>query len=122
MSDFERPKFKPVKAVVNYANPEELFYKLSGRDKSHGYLRGPQQDVLREYSEKATAMAPDIAFEEIARNVVESQRLLTPHRLRDRGSFRNRFLRNGIGHRGQQQRDLAMADHLAELPLGDEQP
>jgi hypothetical protein len=44
------------------------------------------------------------------------------HRLSDGGSFRNRFLRNGVGHRGQQQRNLAMTDHLAELPLGDEQP
>ena len=67
------------------------------------------------------ALTLDSGTGEIARNVVESQRLSTPHRLRDRGSFRNRFLRNGAGHRGQQQRNLAMTDHLAELPLGDEQ-
>jgi len=33
-------------------SPEQLFYKLSGREKSHGYLRGPQQDVLREFNDK----------------------------------------------------------------------
>jgi hypothetical protein len=45
-----------------YATPEELFYKLSGRAKSHGYLRGPQQDVLREYADKHQKTA-DLAFE-----------------------------------------------------------
>jgi len=58
----ERPKFKSAKASPMYANPEELFYKLSGRVKSHGYLRGPQQDVLREYADKHQATT-DLAFE-----------------------------------------------------------
>jgi hypothetical protein len=33
------------------ATPEKLFTTLSGRASSHGYLRGPQQDILRTYSE-----------------------------------------------------------------------
>ena len=41
---------------------EELFYRLSGRTATHGYLRGPQQDVLREYALTHTT-APNIAFE-----------------------------------------------------------
>jgi superfamily II DNA or RNA helicase len=57
-----RPGFKPVKPTAVHASPEELFYKLSGRTKSHGYLRGPQQDVLREYVEKHAADS-DVAFE-----------------------------------------------------------
>src|SRR5260370_2421098 len=58
-----RATFKPVKPSANtYATPEELFYKLSGRESTHGYLRGPQQDVLREYGEKC-ANASDVAFE-----------------------------------------------------------
>jgi hypothetical protein len=57
------PPFKPVKpASPAYKTPEELFYKLSGRENTHGYLRGPQQDVLREYAEKHVA-ASDVAFE-----------------------------------------------------------
>ncbi len=57
------PPFKPAKpASPSYATPEELFYKLSGRESTHGYLRGPQQDVLREYAEKH-AGASDVAFE-----------------------------------------------------------
>lgn len=62
MSVDDLPKFKKVKSHPTYANPEELFYKLSGRSKSHGYLRGPQQDVLREYAEKHQALS-DLAFE-----------------------------------------------------------
>jgi hypothetical protein len=58
-----KPPFRPVKpAAATYATPEELFYKLSGRQSTHGYLRGPQQDVLREYAEKHTG-TPDVAFE-----------------------------------------------------------
>jgi Type III restriction enzyme, res subunit/Helicase C-terminal domain len=58
-----RPPFTPVKASATaYTAPEELFYKLSGRQSTHGYLRGPQQDVLREYAEKYTN-ASDVAFE-----------------------------------------------------------
>jgi hypothetical protein len=59
--DKPRPTFRPVRPVTTYATPEELFYK-SRRVSTHGYLRGPQQDVLREYAEKY-ASAPDVAFE-----------------------------------------------------------
>ena len=62
MSTEDLPKFKTVKTGPTHQNPEELFYKLSGRSKSHGYLRGPQQDVLREYAEKYLK-ALDVAFE-----------------------------------------------------------
>ncbi|HXP83107.1 MAG TPA: DEAD/DEAH box helicase [Bryobacteraceae bacterium] len=62
MSEFQPPKFKPVNKAPTYSSPEELFYKLSGRAKTHGYLRGPQQDVLREYAEKAVEIS-DLAFE-----------------------------------------------------------
>jgi superfamily II DNA or RNA helicase len=61
-SDKSRPTFKAVKTATGYASPEELFYKLSRREKTHGYLRGPQQDVLREYAE-LPADSTDIAFE-----------------------------------------------------------
>jgi RAD3-like DEAD/DEAH box helicase len=61
-SDKPRPTFKTVKPAATYATPEELFYKLSGRANTHGYLRGPQQDVLREYAERC-ATASDVAFE-----------------------------------------------------------
>jgi hypothetical protein len=60
-SDKPRPIFTPVRPTIAYATPEEVFYK-SRRVSTHGYLRGPQQDVLREYAEKY-ASAPDIAFE-----------------------------------------------------------
>jgi hypothetical protein len=43
-------------------SPEQLFYKLGGRAKSHGYLRGPQQDVLREFNDKFKNVA-DLALE-----------------------------------------------------------
>ena len=55
------PTFRPVQANVTYKTPEELFYKLA-RHPTHGYLRGPQQDVLREYAENHTESA-DVAFE-----------------------------------------------------------
>ncbi len=58
-----QPPFKPVKpSSPAQATAEEVFYKLSGRQKTHGYLRGPQQDVLREYAEKYTN-ASDVALE-----------------------------------------------------------
>ena len=60
--DTTRPQFRHVAPTTTYVSPEELFYKLSGRQATHGYLRGPQQDVLREYSERCSG-APDIAFE-----------------------------------------------------------
>lgn len=61
-SDAGRPSFKQPRAATVYGSPEELFTKLSGRAPTHGYLRGPQQDVLREYAERATTAA-DVAFE-----------------------------------------------------------
>ncbi|HEY4696723.1 MAG TPA: DEAD/DEAH box helicase [Candidatus Peribacteraceae bacterium] len=45
----KRPPFRKPKAVPTYATPEELFAKLPNRAKSHGYLRGPQADALRDY-------------------------------------------------------------------------
>lgn len=56
-----RPSFKQASSATVYASPEELFYKL-GRASSHGYLRGPQQDVLREYMDQHSS-ASDAAFE-----------------------------------------------------------
>ncbi len=57
------PEFKPVKPPsAIHASPEDLFYKLSERASTHGYLRGPQQDVLREYAEKY-AGSLNVAFE-----------------------------------------------------------
>ena len=57
----KRPGFRKVKAKAGFKNPEELFYSLQGREKSHGYLRGPQQDVLRNYTEISNVS--DVAFE-----------------------------------------------------------
>ncbi len=57
----KRPTFRSVKAAGSHNSPEELFTRLSGRRKSHGYLRGPQQDVLRAYTQVANAS--DIALE-----------------------------------------------------------
>jgi len=45
----KRPEFRKPKAAQSYATPEELFAKLPNRAKSHGYLRGPQTDALRDY-------------------------------------------------------------------------
>jgi hypothetical protein len=62
VAEKSRPKFRPVQQPSVHKTPEELFYKLS-RAKTHGYLRGPQQDVLREYAEKHADKSADIAFE-----------------------------------------------------------
>jgi superfamily II DNA or RNA helicase len=62
MASEELPKFRAAKANGVYENPEALFYKLSGRAKTHGYLRGPQQNVLREFAAKHLATT-DLAFE-----------------------------------------------------------
>ena len=59
--DKVRPQFKKPKLATSFASPEDLFYKLPRRQ-THGYLRGPQQDVLREYLERAATSA-DVAFE-----------------------------------------------------------
>lgn len=45
----KRPEFRKPKATQSYETPEELFAKLPNREKSHGYLRGPQTDALRDY-------------------------------------------------------------------------
>lgn len=45
-----RPQFRKPKTAQTYATPEELFAKLPNRVKSHGYLRGPQADALRDYT------------------------------------------------------------------------
>ncbi|WP_123102156.1 DEAD/DEAH box helicase [Acidithiobacillus sulfuriphilus] len=45
----KRPEFRKPKAAQSYETPEELFAKLPNRVKSHGYLRGPQTDALRDY-------------------------------------------------------------------------
>src|SRR5208283_2410221 len=102
-------------------NPGELFLEVVGpRISLNATNNGTATGGLARTNSTLAALSRKTGLiGEIARNVVESQRLSTPHRLRDRGSFRNRFLRNAVGHRGQQQRNLAMTDHLAELPLGD---
>jgi hypothetical protein len=55
------PPFKKSQQAKTAATPEEVFFALT-RSKSHGYLRGQQQDVLREYAAKGTK-ATDVAFE-----------------------------------------------------------
>jgi superfamily II DNA or RNA helicase len=58
----ERPRFRRVVATGGSDSPEELFHTLAGRAKSHGYLRGPQQDALRDYV-KCQKEVRDVAFE-----------------------------------------------------------
>ena len=55
------PAFQAVQKIATFKSPEELFGKLTGRESSHAYLRGPQQDVLREYEEYVDA--PNVAAE-----------------------------------------------------------
>jgi hypothetical protein len=57
----KRPTFRKTPASGSTGSPEELFYSLTGRAKTHGYLRGPQQDALREYL--AASKQKDVAFE-----------------------------------------------------------
>ncbi len=57
----KRPSFRKPKGLQTYSSPEELFTKLPNRARSHGYLRAPQVDALREY-EKLQGES-DIAFE-----------------------------------------------------------
>jgi len=45
----KRPTFRKPKAPQTYGSPEELFANLPNREKTHGYLRGPQTDALRDY-------------------------------------------------------------------------
>lgn len=57
----ERPVFRKAKTSVSYSSPEELFNKLPNRAQSHGYLRQPQADVLREYQKQVRNV--DMALE-----------------------------------------------------------
>lgn len=61
MADKKLPPFKKSQRAKSGATPEEVFFMLT-RAKTHGYLRGQQQDVLREYASKGTNAA-DVAFE-----------------------------------------------------------
>ena len=55
------PVFKKLSGTAKVMTPEEVFFSLT-RASSHGYLRGQQQDVLREYAAKGVNAA-DVAFE-----------------------------------------------------------
>jgi hypothetical protein len=55
------PAFKKLSKTAKVMTPEEVFFGLT-RASSHGYLRGQQQDVLREYAAKGVN-ASDVAFE-----------------------------------------------------------
>jgi hypothetical protein len=57
-----RPVFRAAHRSSDLETPEKLFYRLSGRTSTHRYLRGPQQDVLREYA-SAHLNTSDVAFE-----------------------------------------------------------
>lgn len=57
----KRPSFRKPKRLQTYTSPEELFANLSNRASSHGYLRAPQVDALREYEK--LQKESDIAFE-----------------------------------------------------------
>jgi len=57
----KRPSFRKPKSAQAYESSEELFGKLSSRAKSHGYLRAPQVDALREYMNHTSDS--DLAFE-----------------------------------------------------------
>lgn len=50
----ERPRFVRARREPEIESPEALFNQ-SSRAKSHGYLRGPQQDILRNYMEQPDA-------------------------------------------------------------------
>jgi len=53
-SDSERPSFVTRRGESAPESPEALFTQLT-HAKSHGYLRGPQQDVLRAYMDQVSA-------------------------------------------------------------------
>jgi superfamily II DNA or RNA helicase len=57
----ERPEFISSRGEVARASPEELFLQLE-RARTHGYLRGPQQDILRQYVAEP-ADESDVALE-----------------------------------------------------------
>ncbi len=57
-----RPTFQPVQRTIQPRSPEELFSSLAARAPSHAFLRGQQQDVLREYSARYST-SPDLAAE-----------------------------------------------------------
>jgi hypothetical protein len=56
-----RPSFRKAKSTHAYESPEELFAKLPNRATTHGYLRTPQADALREYAKLVDER--DIALE-----------------------------------------------------------
>lgn len=57
----ERPPFRKPKNPQIYSSPEQLFSKLPNRANSHGYLRGPQAEVLQHYEKYKSET--DIALE-----------------------------------------------------------
>lgn len=62
MVDKHRPEFGKRPSVIKSESPEKLYYSLKNREKTHDYLRGPQQDILRGYAEGQVQTA-DIALE-----------------------------------------------------------
>jgi hypothetical protein len=61
MKEKQLPSFKKLTQTNNVSTPEEVFFTLT-RASTHGYLRGQQQDVLREYAANG-ATSSDVAFE-----------------------------------------------------------
>ncbi len=57
----DRPSFRKGRVTSTFGSPEELFTKLPNRSGTHGYLRQPQADVLREYQKVVDK--PNIALE-----------------------------------------------------------
>ncbi|HUW38201.1 MAG TPA: DEAD/DEAH box helicase [Rhodocyclaceae bacterium] len=87
----QRPTFQKPPPTGATNSPEELFYALSaGRARSHAYLRGPQQDVLREYNQYRDA--PDVAFELPTGSGKTTVGLLIAEWHRRKGKSRSAFL------------------------------
>ncbi|WP_084456841.1 helicase C-terminal domain-containing protein [Desulfogranum mediterraneum] len=57
----KRPSFKKIKKKQKYETVQDLFSNLPNRAASHGYLRVPQGDVLKDYHK--ISQHPDIAIE-----------------------------------------------------------
>lgn len=57
----KRPSFKKIKKKQKYETVQDLFANLPNRAASHGYLRVPQGDVLKDYHK--ISQHPDIAIE-----------------------------------------------------------
>ncbi len=62
MANKKRPQFGKRPIVTKVESPEKLYYTLKNRDRTHDYLRGPQQDILRDYAE-AHVGTHDLALE-----------------------------------------------------------